>query len=110
MDRVCLDVEQEYLWPVVWAEKQHQQREVWGEPGSRSKDKLTSSSKGEQQEMPAGCEAEGHGDSKSKEATVKSKAQWLRLCTPNAEGSGSISGQGPRSQVLQLRPNKFFFF
>ena len=30
--------------------------------------------------------------------------QWLRLCAPNAEGPGSIPGQGTRSRVLQLRP------
>ena len=30
--------------------------------------------------------------------------QWLRLHTPNAEGSGSIPGQGTRSHMLQLRP------
>ena len=29
--------------------------------------------------------------------------QWLRLCTPNAGGLGSISGQGTRSHVLQWR-------
>ena len=26
-------------------------------------------------------------------------AQWLRLCTPNAGGPGSIAGQGTRSHV-----------
>ena len=31
-------------------------------------------------------------------------AQWLRLCTPNAEGPGSIPGQGARSHRLQVRP------
>ena len=30
--------------------------------------------------------------------------QWLRLHTPNAEGPGSIPGQGTRSHMLQLRP------
>ena len=29
--------------------------------------------------------------------------QWLRLHTPNAEGPGSIPGQGTRSHMLQLR-------
>ncbi|TEA33101.1 hypothetical protein DBR06_SOUSAS18610013, partial [Sousa chinensis] len=29
--------------------------------------------------------------------------QWLRLHTPNAGGPGSISGQGTRSHMLQLR-------
>ena len=29
--------------------------------------------------------------------------QWLRLCTPNAGGSGSIPGQGTRSHMLQLK-------
>ena len=29
--------------------------------------------------------------------------QWLRLCTPNAGGPGSISGQGTRSCMPQLR-------
>ena len=29
--------------------------------------------------------------------------QWLRLRAPNAGGPGSISGQGTRSHVLQLR-------
>jgi len=29
--------------------------------------------------------------------------QWLRLSTPNAEGLGSISGQGTRSHVPQLK-------
>ena len=29
--------------------------------------------------------------------------QWLRLCTPNAGGWGSIPGQGTRSQRLQRR-------
>ena len=28
---------------------------------------------------------------------------WLRLHAPNSGGQGSISGQGPRSHVLQLR-------
>ena len=28
--------------------------------------------------------------------------QWLRLCTPTAEGLGSIPGQGTRSHILQL--------
>ena len=28
--------------------------------------------------------------------------QWLRLCTPNAGGLGSIPGQGTRSHMLQL--------
>ncbi|TEA28986.1 hypothetical protein DBR06_SOUSAS11410026, partial [Sousa chinensis] len=29
--------------------------------------------------------------------------QWLRLCTPNAGGLGSISGRGTRSHMPQLR-------
>ena len=29
--------------------------------------------------------------------------QWLRFCTLNAGGPGSIPGQGTRSQMLQLR-------
>ena len=28
---------------------------------------------------------------------------WLRLCTPNAGGLGSIPGQGTRSRMLQLK-------
>ena len=28
--------------------------------------------------------------------------QWLRLHAPNAEGPGSIRGQGTRSHILQL--------
>ena len=28
--------------------------------------------------------------------------QWLRLCTANAGGLGSIPGQGTRSHMLQL--------
>ena len=41
--------------------------------------------------------------------------QWLRLCTPKAEGLGLIPGQGTRSHIAQLRPgtnkemNIFFF-
>ena len=31
--------------------------------------------------------------------------QWLRLCAPNAGDLGSISGQGTRYCVLQLRPS-----
>ena len=30
--------------------------------------------------------------------------QWLRLHTPNAGGVGSISGQGTRAHMPQLRP------
>ena len=29
--------------------------------------------------------------------------RWLRLCTPNSGGLGSIPGQGTRSHMLQLR-------
>ena len=29
--------------------------------------------------------------------------QWLKLCAPNAEGLGSIPGQGTRSHMLKLR-------
>ena len=29
--------------------------------------------------------------------------QWLRLCTLNAGGTGSIPGQGTRSHMLQLK-------
>ena len=29
--------------------------------------------------------------------------QWLRLCTPNAEGLDSISGRGTRSHTLQRK-------
>ena len=29
--------------------------------------------------------------------------KWLRLCTPKVVGPGSISGQGTRSHMLQLR-------
>ncbi|TEA34858.1 hypothetical protein DBR06_SOUSAS4310039, partial [Sousa chinensis] len=29
--------------------------------------------------------------------------QWLRLCTPNAGGPGSIPGQRTRSHMPQLR-------
>ncbi|TEA30223.1 hypothetical protein DBR06_SOUSAS17410018, partial [Sousa chinensis] len=29
--------------------------------------------------------------------------QWLRLCAPNAGGSGSIPGQGMRSHMPQLK-------
>ena len=29
--------------------------------------------------------------------------QWLRLCTPNSGGLGSIPGQGTRSHMPQLR-------
>ena len=46
--------------------------------------------------------------------------QWLRLCTPNARGLGSIPIQGTRSHLPQLKtlstetdllqPNIFFFF
>ena len=32
--------------------------------------------------------------------------QWLRLCTPNAGGLGSIPGQGARSHMQQLRPSE----
>ena len=32
--------------------------------------------------------------------------QWLRLCTPNAGGPGSIPGQGPRAHMPQLRPSR----
>ena len=32
--------------------------------------------------------------------------QWLRLYTPNAGVSDSISGQGTRSHLLQLRPGR----
>ena len=31
--------------------------------------------------------------------------QWLRLHAPNAEGQGSIPGQGTRSHMPQLRPS-----
>ena len=30
--------------------------------------------------------------------------QWLKLCAPNLGGSGSTTGQGPRSHMPQLRP------
>ena len=29
--------------------------------------------------------------------------QWLRVCTPNAEGPGSVTGQGTRSHMPQQR-------
>ena len=29
--------------------------------------------------------------------------QWLRLCAPNAGGSGLIPGQGTRYHMLQLK-------
>ena len=29
--------------------------------------------------------------------------QWLQLLAPNAEGPGSIPGQGTRSHILQLK-------
>ncbi|TEA30634.1 hypothetical protein DBR06_SOUSAS4110079, partial [Sousa chinensis] len=29
--------------------------------------------------------------------------QWLRLCSPNAGGPGSIPGQGTRSHMPQLK-------
>ena len=29
--------------------------------------------------------------------------QWLRLCTPNAAGLGSVPGQGTRSCILKLK-------
>ena len=29
--------------------------------------------------------------------------QWLRLCTPNAQGQGLIPGQGTRSHRLPLK-------
>ena len=29
--------------------------------------------------------------------------QWLRLCASNAGGPGSVSGQGTRSHMLQLK-------
>ena len=32
--------------------------------------------------------------------------QWLRLCAPNAEGPGSIPGQGTRAHVPQLRHDR----
>ena len=32
------------------------------------------------------------------------KVQWPRFHAPNAEGTGSIPGQGTRSHTLQLRP------
>ena len=31
--------------------------------------------------------------------------QWLRLCSPNEGGPGSIPGLGTRSHVPQLRPH-----
>ena len=77
---------------------------------------------GEQKEMPAGCDGEGHGNSKSKEATVKNKASGdfpggpvAKTLHSQCRGPGSILGQGTRSQVLYLRPawcsqiNNFFF-
>ena len=45
--------------------------------------------------------------------------QWLRLCASNAEGLGSMPGQGTRfhlPQIMSVQPNKkkifliFFFF
>ena len=66
---------------------------------------------GEQKEMPAGCDGEGHGNSKSKEATVKNKASGdfpggpvAKTLHSHCRGPCSILGQGTRSQVLHLRP------
>ena len=41
---------------------------------------------------------------KNKIAGTSLGVQWLRPCTPNAGGPGSISGQGTGSHVAQLRP------
>ena len=41
---------------------------------------------------------------KNKIAGTSLGVQWLRICTPNAGGPGSISGQGTGSHVAQLRP------
>ena len=52
------------------------------------------------------CYKEGGGtQSLGKESTPGTPlmVQWLRLCAPNAEGLGSIPGQGTRSYMLQLR-------
>ena len=46
---------------------------------------------------------------KTKKAAYKANfgtslvVQWLKLCTPNVRGLGSIPGQGIRSHMLQLR-------
>ena len=40
---------------------------------------------------------------KQKSVRTSLVVQWLRLCAPNAGGSGSIPGQGTRSHVLQQR-------
>ena len=43
------------------------------------------------------------GSLKPKHQGVSLVVQWLRLHTPNAEGLGSIPGQGPNPTCLQLR-------
>ena len=53
-----------------------------------------------------GCSPWGHKELDMTERLILSLSlvvQWLRLCTPNAEGLGSISGQGPRSYTLQRK-------
>ena len=45
-----------------------------------------------------------HGLKKKKKLSGTSLlVQWLRLCSPNAEGPGSYPGQGTRSHILQLK-------
>ena len=40
---------------------------------------------------------------KENTARISLVIQWLRFCTPNAEGLGSISGWATRSYMLQLK-------
>ena len=56
-----------------------------------------------------GCNAETQGAFKNNHHhTTKARetslvVQWLRLCSPNSGGPGSIPGQGIRSYMLQLK-------
>ena len=46
---------------------------------------------------------DGDNDDESHYGGTSLMVQWLRLHTPNAGGLGLIPGQGPRSDMPQLR-------
>ena len=57
-------------------------------------------------EKPDGLQSMGSQKSDINEHTHRGTSlaiQWLRLCTPNAQGPGSIPRQGTRSHMPQLR-------
>ena len=88
---------------ISFSEITHVEQLTWYLIDSKAEQMLAIIFPGSSDDKQSVCNA---GDLGSIPGLGRSPDWWLRPCAPNADGPDSISGQGTRSHLLQLRPGR----